>query len=334
MTRIGIAAVGLCLVSPLIASLHSSELSGAPAATSQSSGHFSFALIGDMPYGPEGDAKFPNIITEINADRSLSFVVHDGDFKNGSSLCSDEVFQNRWTLFNRFNAPFIYVPGDNEWTDCHRANNGSYVPTERLDYLRALFFPNEQSLGRKTMTLDRQSDDPRYTTYRENVRWEANDVVFAGLHVVGSNNNITGTPPSEYVNRNAATLAWLHGTFAMATSGGYKAVMLIIHADPLFELPVGTPSRSGFEDFLAALESETITFGKPVVLVHGDSHYFRIDKPMIGTASGRRVENFTRVETFGELDNHWLHVDVSPGNPNVFVFDQRIVAANLVPQGR
>jgi acyl-coenzyme A synthetase/AMP-(fatty) acid ligase len=31
---------------------------------------------------------------------------------------------------------------------------------------------------------------------------------------------------------------------------------------------------------------------------------------MIGARSGRRVENFTRVETFGELDNHWLRVTV------------------------
>jgi Calcineurin-like phosphoesterase len=337
MTRIGIAAVGLCLISPVIVSLHSSELSAAPAATSQGNGHFSFALIGDMPYGSEGDTKFPNIITEINADRSLAFVVHDGDFKNGSSVCSDEVFQNRLTLFNRFNAPFIFVPGDNEWTDCHRANNGSFDPIERLQYLRALFFPNEQSLGRHTMTLERQSDDPQSAAYRENVRWVINDVVFAGLHVVGSNNNYGGipgsTPPSsEYVNRNAATLVWLHSTFALAATGGYKAVMLIIQADPLFEVSPGNTSRAGFNDFLAALESETIAFGKPVVLVHGDSHYFRIDKPLIGTRSGRRVENFTRVETFGELDNHWLHVDVSPGNPNVFVFDQRIVTANLVAQ--
>ena len=53
---------------------------------------------------------------------------------------------------------------------------------------------------------------------------------------------------------------------------------------------------------------------------------------MAGTVSGRRVENFTRVETFGELDNQWLHVEVDPTNPNVFVFDQRIVKANLVEQ--
>jgi hypothetical protein len=36
------------------------------------------------------------------------------------------------------------------------------------------------------------------------------------------------------------------------------------------------------------------------------------------------------VETFGEGDNHWLHVAVDPTNPNVFVFDQRIVSANLI----
>ena len=67
-----------------------------------------------------------------------------------------------------------------------------------------------------------------------------------------------------------------------------------------------------------------------MVLVHGDSHYFRIDKPFLGSTSRRRLENFTRVETFGENDNHWLHVTVDPNNPNVFAFDQRIVTANLI----
>ena len=156
--------------------------------------------------------------------------------------------------------------------------------------------------------------------------------MFVGLHVVGSNNNITGTPASEYVGRNAANLAWLHDSFALAARAGQRAVMLIIQANLGIELPANDPRRNGFNDFIAALEAETIRWGKPVVLIHGDSHYFRIDKPLIGTASGRRVENFTRVETFGELDNHWLHVEVHPTSSNVFVFDQRIVTANLVPQ--
>jgi hypothetical protein len=28
--------------------------------------------------------------------------------------------------FAAFQAPLVYVPGDNEWTDCDRASNGSY----------------------------------------------------------------------------------------------------------------------------------------------------------------------------------------------------------------
>jgi len=301
-----------------------------PRANANGDGRFTFALIGDMPYGPEGDLKFPNVIADVNSDRNLSFVVHDGDIKNGSSLCSNEMFFNRLTLFNAFDAPLIYVPGDNEWTDCHRANNGSYDPLERLAFLRALFFANDESLGGRTMTLVRQSADPAYASYPENVRWVVKSVMFAGLHIVGSNNNLGRTPEgdAEYAARNAANLAWLTETFARARAEEHNAVMLIIQANPNFELPAA--QRSGFNDFLAALEAETLAYGKPVVLVHGDSHYFRVDKPLRRAQSGRRVEHFTRVETFGELDNHWLHVTVDPTSPNVFVLDQRIVAANVI----
>ena len=310
----------------------SSQSPSAPRANPSGHGRFTFALIGDMPYGPEGEAKFPNVLADINADRTLSFVVHDGDIKNGSSLCSDEMFSNRLELFNQFRPPLIYVPGDNEWTDCHRANNGSYEPLERLAFLRRMFYPTDQSLGRTTLTLERQSSDPAYVNYPENVRWVVQNVLFVGLHIVGSNNNLgrTASADAEYAARNAANLVWLRQSFDRAGANGYRAVMIVIQANPNFDLPATSPQRTGFNDFLAALEEETLAATVPVVLVHGDSHYFRIDKPMLGTSSRRRVERFTRVETFGELDNHWLHVTVDPGNPNVFVFDQRIVAANLV----
>ncbi|HKY21915.1 MAG TPA: hypothetical protein VJM31_11925 [Vicinamibacterales bacterium] len=306
---------------------HAAQRTGAAG-----NGGFTFGLIGDMPYGAEGDQKFPHVLADLNADRNLSFVVHDGDFKNGSSLCSDDVFLDRFDLFNQSAHPFVYVPGDNEWTDCHRANNGSYDPLERLDALRTLFFDDDQTLGLRTFTLSRQSDDRQYAAHPENVRWVVHNVLFAGLHLVGSNNNLGRTPSGdlEYAARNAANLAWLRQSFAIASARGHKAIMLVIQANPNFELPVTDPRRSGFNEFLAALETETITFGRPVVLVHGDSHYFRIDKPLLGSRSRRRIENFTRVETFGELDNHWLHVTVAPTNPNVFVFDQRIVTENLV----
>jgi hypothetical protein len=184
------------------------------------------------------------------------------------------------------------------------------------------------------MTLVRQSADPQFALYRENVRWVEKNVMFIGLHVVGSNNNLgrTATADAEFAARNAANIDWLNDSFVLAAANQNRAVMVVIQANPNFELPATSPQRTGFNDFLTALQAATIAFGQPVVLVHGDSHYFRIDKPMIGARSGRRVENFTRVETFGELDNHWLHVTVSPNDPNVFGFAQRIVTADLVAQ--
>ena len=76
-----------------------------------------------------------------------------------------------------------------------------------------------------------------------------------------------------------------------------------------------------------------IAFRRPVAYVHGDSHYFRIDKPFLD-AQGRRLENFTRVETFGDNqangnnDVNWLKVLVDPHSREVFAYQPQIVPAN------
>ncbi len=53
----------------------------------------------------------------------------------------------------------VYTPGDNEWTDCHRSNNGKYDPLERLAALRNGFFlfPNV-TLGGRQLPLFTQAD--------------------------------------------------------------------------------------------------------------------------------------------------------------------------------
>ena len=67
------------------------------------------------------------------------------------------------------------------------------------------------------------------------------------------------------------------------------------------------------------------------VLVHGDSHYFRIDKPMYSSETGAHVVSFTRVETFGPPDVHWVRAVVRPGSSEVFSFDDEIVEENVTP---
>ena len=111
----------------------------------------------------------------------------------------------------------------------------------------------------------------------------------------------------------------------------YKAVVLMTQADPYFETwnapPIFTrllrvaPEASeieGHRRFLAALESETLAFNRPVLFIHGDSHYFRIDKPLYDSKSKRMIEDLTRIESFGSPDVHWIRVTVDLAKPALF----------------
>ena len=73
--------------------------------------------------------------------------------------------------------------------------------------------------------------------------------------------------------------------------------------------------------------AETLAFRGQVALVHGDSHYFKMDKPLNGPADGV-LANFTRIETFGARNTHWVSASIDPDNPNLFDFQPRAVAAN------
>jgi hypothetical protein len=236
----------------------------------------------------------------------------------------------------------MFTPGDNDWTDCDR--NPGTNSSERLAFERTVLFSTPYSLGQHPLRQDVQAPP-----YVENRRWETGRVVYATLNVQGSCNNLcdTAPDPAEFAARNAADIDWLKATFAQAKAHRAAAVMLIFQADPGFDGSDGTraPLRDpktlaetdanpdGYQAFLTALRDQAIAFGKPVAAVHGDSHYFRIDKPL-QDAAGRRVQNFTRVETFGdhqENDNNdvqWLRVDVDPESRGVFSFQPQIIPAN------
>ncbi|MDQ1717708.1 MAG: hypothetical protein QOE89_1661, partial [Pseudonocardiales bacterium] len=97
---------------------------------------YTFAVIGDIPYGPAQISAFPKVIAQINTDPAVQWVDHLGDIKDGSSVCSDAYFQTIRSQFDQFKDPLVYTVGDNEWTDCHRTNNGGYNPLERLAAIR------------------------------------------------------------------------------------------------------------------------------------------------------------------------------------------------------
>ena len=306
---------------------------------------YAIGLWGDLPYSEtQRTTGVPNLVADMNRQR-LAFTLHDGDIKAGSEACTDDKYTQFKSYLNALEAPAFYTPGDNEWTDCDRGSNGSYDSKERLALIRREFFAAPTSLGQRRLRAEQQA-----APYVENLRFTAGRVTYATLHVVGSDNNLSGDPaekpdPVEYAARNAATNRWLRESFAAARKADSAGVLLTIQANPGFDrsdptrAPVRDPRtlepQDGFRDFLTALREETLAFAKPVVLVHGDSHYFRIDKPL-QDAQGRRLENFTRVETQGDNaqnannDVHWTKALVDPRSREVFSFEQQVVPANRV----
>lgn len=287
----------------------------------------SFGLFGDTPYSHWERERLPDLMAEMDRE-DLAFVVHDGDFKNGSSACSDEVMRDILGVFQASRHPLVYVPGDNEWTDCHRQNNGGYGPLERLGKLRELFFAGDTALGQRPMLLERQSRDPAFASYRENVRWEAGGALFVGLNLPGSENNFhgqarSGGPVPEFVERSAANRAWLAQAFALARANQLAGLMIVIQANPEFEDAIAGKIHPGYQDFLTQLGEETQAFAGQVVLVHGDSHRQQINQPMLDAASRQVVRNFTRVETFGSPFMGWIKATVDAADPRVFRFSPR-----------
>lgn len=289
-------------------------------------------------------------INSMNAHK-VDFTIFAGDTKNGHTLCTDQAIgQDIIDIFNRLEAPTLYSVGDNEWTDCHRTSNGGYDPLERLAFLRNTFFNKGTTQGVAPIAVERQGELGQ--AYSENSRFVMNNVEFVALHIPGSNNNLVVTEKqctkksdrtqadcdaasAEYQARNMQNIAWLKEAFAKAKENHYAGVLVAIQADIFFpfELSDGgyqeeflpqLDANNGYSDFFHTLVEETQSFDGKVVLVHGDSHYFKIDKPMFN-ADGTLTGNFTRVEVFGSEDNSWVEMSVDPSTENVFNFKQVVL---------
>lgn len=277
------------------------------------------AVIGDTPYGADqtDPAAFQGLLDDISADPKVRTVVHLGDIKNGSTVCSDEYFDQIATAFAASKTPVVYTPGDNEWTDCHRANNGGFDPYERLDAVRETFFAERrQSLGRRPMPVTNQKLGP----FRENVRWERSDVVFATVHVVGSNNGLapwTGEletaenaarRESEVAARIDAATIWIDKTFDVAASSGARGVVVSMQADTF----ATTPMLSGFVEVMDRLEERAAAFDGDVLLLQGDTHRYLVDQPF------EAAPNLTRIVIEGETVAEWLRLTVDPRAEELF----------------
>ncbi len=259
-------------------------------------------------------------------------MLHVGDIKNGSSLCTDSYFAAIRGLVDTFEDPFVYTPGDNEWTDCHRANNGGYQPLERLAALRSLFYPEPGvTIGGREKAVLTQADEPGFGEFAENQLWLQSRVAFGVLHVVGSNNDLqpwfgaAETPTqtmqrlAEYQARLAAALAWLDETFAVADRKNAKGVVIAMQANTWV-------SANGFVEVIQRLADLSAGFKGPVLLIQGDTHDYLVDQPLANGSPlhgvTTKAPNLTRIVVEGETASEWLRLTIDPRTPEIFSWER------------
>jgi ribosomal protein L24E len=259
----------------------------APVTPAERRDAFDVALIGDTGYDSHQDDVLLDVRDDINA-AGAAFTIHIGDvWSEADAECEEDGYQRIHGVFDGFAAPFVYTPGDNEWTDCPRSSSGA------LEDIRRIFFSTNETLGQRRMTVDRQPGMP------ENARFRQNGVVFVTINEPGASGR-----GGSHRERN---LEWLNAAFDQAEATGAAGVVVAWQDNP-FEPSGGRLVRT--------LEERTEAFGKPVVLVHGDTHHGHVDTPL-------DLDNFTRVEVEGDSSGgEWMRMTVNPQSPEVFSFDE------------
>ncbi|MEY4751537.1 MAG: hypothetical protein RIQ60_3751 [Pseudomonadota bacterium] len=212
--------------------------------------------------------------------------------------------------------------------------------------IRKVMYPSLDSLGQTRLALEHQGKVAG-DKYIENVRFSQGPVLFVGLNVPGSNNNVIlnarecssksarkqeqcDAANAEYLERDAANIAWLTQSFQKAKDTQARGVVIVVQGDPGFDWPETEdtdesklPEFSGYRNFMGQVEQLTAAFKGEVLFVHGDTHFFKIDKPLHSPT--RLLPNFTRLQTFGSPNLHWVKVTVNPAAAQLFQIEPVIV---------
>ncbi|EGV17197.1 hypothetical protein [Thiocapsa marina] len=274
-----------------------------------------FFAAGDLPYFDAETEQLRDLFDSAEAE-GTPFLIHVGDIKSGSAPCTDDNLEAVADLFRSEAVPVVYTPGDNEWTDCHRERAGAADPRERLARVREVFYgdPSVLRLDRLDVVRGEGADA---SAYPENYAFMRDGVLFVTVHVVGSNNGYAPDDPAavaEFEARDAANLRFLRRATALARERDATAMVIVFHANP--QLEKARPAR-GFVRLRRALVELMGAYPGPVLAIHGDTHRFKHDRPLIDPATGVPFERFVRAEVPGSpvVGGLWISVDPQAEEP-------------------
>ncbi len=283
-----------------------------PTQPSLPQSEFSFFVMGDSPY-TKVDEEMLRKVTPIVKASDAPFVIHIGDYKGGGTECTNSYDDQHDILISNLSPkPVFYTPGDNEWTDCDRNINDvtgkEYSELDRLAKLRKTKF---RTLPNGTAILNAK----RQSSQVENVTWRYNNVRFATLHVVGTNNGrdqVRGDKLSAAKRavdlRDRSNSDWLHRVFKRANRESASALVIALHGDitdtddkpeDLMCTDVSASEEhacDAFTDLRHSIRDHSIKFGKPVLVIHGDTDPFTLDQKF----AGEEAENLWRLNAAGD----------------------------------
>ncbi len=293
---------------------------------------FAFGVFGDAPYRSWELGRVKRLIDDAN-NAQLQWLLHVGDLL--WYPCSDAALGDRLQLMSTVRSPVVYTPGDNEWADCHEEIAGRFQPLDRLQRIRRTFFAQpRQSLGGHSMPVESQSENAAWSEFVENARWRFGGFLFVTIHMVGSSNALEPFPgrtpadDAEVARRTEAALDWLDAAFAVATSDSLAGVIVAMHGDP----GLGRPRevRRGYERLIDRLVHRVSSFSGSVLLIHGDSHTYRVDQPLRRRGTADVLANFSRLVTFGSPDVGWVRVVVDSVAGRIVGYEPRVMPRRLL----
>ena len=150
-----------------------------------------------------------------------------------------------------------------------------------------------RTLGIHTRKVSTQASDPAHSAYVENVSWKQGDVVFATVNITGSNNDLApwfSSPatdmPADYLDSHAGRRDGgpgpgeyrldrprIHG---LARKEHARGLVLAFQADMW---DPAEPTLAGYDELVQQIGTLAADFGRPVLLLEGDSHVWRTDRP-------------------------------------------------------
>ena len=165
------------------------------------------------------------------ADPALAFVVATG-LKSSKEPCSDTLYERRRDMFDDARRPVVLMPAASDWAEC-RNGAGRLVSIERLNRLRELLYPEQNSLGARQLELARQSANAKFRSYAENAYWVVGNVLYATINLPSNNNHYRSEAGrnSEYEDRAVANRFWLKRLFGQARRNRYAGVVLFSEGD-------------------------------------------------------------------------------------------------------